>query len=226
MDRSTVVSSFQFGIFTEVLSTVQSVVDFAISLWVPFNLVFLPKFFQPIGVIILFIVRCEFLSIWYFYRSSFNVNFTAKPLKSVVSSFQFGIFTEVLSTGEDLDTKQAVLWVPFNLVFLPKFFQLLGFKLEQHICCEFLSIWYFYRSSFNATQTENTEQGVVSSFQFGIFTEVLSTTKAYNAPAIMLWVPFNLVFLPKFFQPKKRTCLTKTCCEFLSIWYFYRSSFN
>ena len=150
-------------------------------------------------------VRCEFLSIWYFYRSSFNRWWCYIRDTQVVSSFQFGIFTEVLSTDGVLPSVGFLLWVPFNLVFLPKFFQLLTSKLHYLFCCEFLSIWYFYRSSFNSTSFFTFHFNVVSSFQFGIFTEVLSTRLLNHIASYLLWVPFNLVFLPKFFQRKRYT---------------------
>ena len=145
-------------------------------------------------------LSCEFLSIWYFYRSSFNIADNQTVPVHVVSSFQFGIFTEVLSTDYQYVAQKNQLWVPFNLVFLPKFFQRKSFK-ESIVCsCEFLSIWYFYRSSFNYACQVKVKNLVVSSFQFGIFTEVLSTWLEKVDAFYKLWVPFNLVFLPKFFQ--------------------------
>ena len=143
---------------------------------------------------------CEFLSIWYFYRSSFNWMIFLSPFNVVVNSFQFGIFTEVLSTRLIVIRYITQLWIPFNLVFLPKFFQLLSFKELAPICCEFLSIWYFYRSSFNLKTIKMLRIIVVNSFQFGIFTEVLSTKMLVWSIKLLLWIPFNLVFLPKFFQ--------------------------
>ena len=144
-------------------------------MWVPFNLVFLPKFFQHIFFQGFMPLSCEFLSIWYFYRSSFNKDLQQQGVDIVVSSFQFGIFTEVLSTESRRKSSKLQLWVPFNLVFLPKFFQLQWKLTNQTYCCEFLSIWYFYRSSFNLASGRAERSAVVSSFQFGIFTEVLST---------------------------------------------------
>ena len=193
-------SSFQFGIFTEVLSTLLMELLKVVPLWVPFNLVFLPKFFQLNICLWRTAYCCEFLSIWYFYRSSFNTVKKITKSLNVVSSFQFGIFTEVLSTLNHLQFLIGTLWVPFNLVFLPKFFQhIICKQLKQHRC-EFLSIWYFYRSSFNEPQKYYNTAKVVSSFQFGIFTEVLSTNPEDMTDGEWLWVPFNLVFLPKFFQ--------------------------
>ena len=169
---------------------------------------------------------CEFLSIWYFYRSSFNKCTLWINRYYVVSSFQFGIFTEVLSTIKLNNCDSVLLWVPFNLVFLPKFFQLTLKKYFILNSCEFLSIWYFYRSSFNCTGIYRSLSKVVSSFQFGIFTEVLSTKTGDYKKVDGLWVPFNLVFLPKFFQLIVSNLNQLKRCEFLSIWYFYRSSFN
>ena len=143
-----------------------------------------------------------------------------------MSSFQFGIFTEVLSTSLNELENMSVLWVPFNLVFLPKFFQLYRNLSKPVQSCEFLSIWYFYRSSFNLHNFISFLQIVVSSFQFGIFTEVLSTNHNHSYIYDKLWVPFNLVFLPKFFQQATEFMAVVWGCEFLSIWYFYRSSFN
>ena len=145
-------------------------------------------------------LSCEFLSIWYFYRSSFNLFYRQYFNYNVVSSFQFGIFTEVLSTNVVENLRHWELWVPFNLVFLPKFFQLRYIMKIMFNSCEFLSIWYFYRSSFNSWKFWKSKRYVVSSFQFGIFTEVLSTKILFTRLGRRLWVPFNLVFLPKFFQ--------------------------
>ncbi len=42
--------------------------------------------------------------------------------------------------------------------------------------CEFLSIWYIYQSNYNAFKDKIKEISVVSSFQFGIFIKVITTS--------------------------------------------------
>ncbi len=42
--------------------------------------------------------------------------------------------------------------------------------------CEFLSIWYIYQSNYNKLLIHYLHRLVVSSFQFGIFIKVITTT--------------------------------------------------
>ncbi len=42
--------------------------------------------------------------------------------------------------------------------------------------CEFLSIWYIYQSNYNSIINLKIRAAVVSSFQFGIFIKVITTS--------------------------------------------------
>ncbi len=52
--------------------------------------------------------------------------------------------------------------------------------------CEFLSIWYIYQSNYNEVKTDLDVESVVSSFQFGIFIKVITTSELDELYKILL----------------------------------------
>ena len=164
-----VVNCFQFDYFCGYHTAIIYYMYINHWLWIAFNLITFVDITQLKSERVLFMLRCELLSIWLLLWISHSNLPCYLKIFYVVNCFQFDYFCgyHTASTLKNIYIK--LLWIAFNLITFVDITQLRLLGNLKECRCELLSIWLLLWISHSSSSLPSVLFSVVNCFQFDYF---------------------------------------------------------